>query len=479
MINLSAGWPLPIDLDLIIIHYLLDDKPTLASCSLVCSRWLPPSRKHLFKDIAIKGANHPTPGSLADFFRIVEHSGAVNPEWAIGPCLKKFKLDGRVTDQESSLRSPTVTCTLSVLRALLSALPNLASLYVMKSLILDDTPQEPTAGQCHLSPFELDELTICQCTAPTEDPYPLFALICMFSSIGSLSVDRWGKWRPNPLPAFSLAPLSPPVVRSLVIGLVRDPVAARALYALLASSPSVADACLTRISAYACDYDDVVLFTGLVNLTGPALRDVELRVEEADICPDRKSSLSSAFAHPGFRTQLACLTVLGGILLTTCATLSSLTLSFECSFDDSSMQDAEDTRNMLGLYTTILRTHRNIFVELTAVRLEMRPTGQDMFDAFVRVVRDTYRVGREEMVHIVPPPEADQNRVAWEFLEDALCDFPALKHLELVLYETSRPGGTLPEAGKADLRSALAGRLPRLWPSETAQLVFETLVDDA
>ncbi|KAM5531606.1 hypothetical protein V8D89_014721 [Ganoderma adspersum] len=426
MTNLT-DWPLPPDIEFIIIDYFLDDKPTLASCSLVCSRWLPPSRKHLFKDITIKETNH---HPLADFLHIAEPNV---PE-----------------------RNPTVTCPLSVLRALLSTLPHLASLCVTKFLILDDTPQKPNAEQCHPSAFELDELSVSQCSGPTKDPHPLSALICTFSSIGSLSVDRWGQWQPNPLPTFSLALLTPPVVRSLTVDLVKDAVAAHTLYALLANSPSVTDSCLTRLSVHAEDFDHVVLFTSFVNLAGAGLRDVALRVKDAEIRPQ----------------------LLSGIPLTTCTALSSLALSFECLCNESDMEDAEDTRDALGLYTAILRAHRNVFVGLTTVRLEMRPIGGSMLNAFVRVAQNAYRERQEEALRTVPPPEADENRMIWEFLEDALCEFPALDRVELVLYETSRPGDTLTEAAKVELRSALAGRLPRLWPRGTAQLVFETFVHD-
>ncbi len=83
-----TDWPLPPDLDFAIIDQILDDKPTLASCSLVCSRWLPLSRKHLFKDITVKRANHLSPDPLADFLHVVKHSRAVRPERAIGTYVK-------------------------------------------------------------------------------------------------------------------------------------------------------------------------------------------------------------------------------------------------------------------------------------------------------------------------------------------------------------------------------------------------------
>ncbi|PIL23382.1 hypothetical protein GSI_14693 [Ganoderma sinense ZZ0214-1] len=453
----AADWPLPPDIEVIIIDYLRDDKPTLVSCSLVCSRWLPRSRKHLFKDITIKEANHLTPDPLADFLRTVERSGSVNPEWAIGTHVKTFSLDGRLTDQKFNRGSPTATCTLSVFRALLAILPHLTSLCVTKFLILDDTPQGPDAENYHFPPFELDELSVACCSGPTEDPHPLLALICTFSRIGSLSVDRWGKWRPGPRPTFLQAPFSPPAVRCFIMNLVRDSVAERALYALLARSPSVTDACLTRLSVNAENYDNVVMFVDFVNVAGAALRDIELRVRESDIRPD----------------------LLSGILLPTCTALSSFVLSFQCRFDDSFLEDAEDTRDVLGLYTALLRTHRNVFVGLKVVRLEMQPAGESMHNALARIAQDTFRERPEGAVHTVPPPEADQNRAVWEFLEDSLCDFPALERVELVLYETSRPRGALTETAKAELRGALGGRLPRLWASGTVQLVFETYVDDA
>nr|VWP01734.1 N/A [Ganoderma boninense] len=447
--NITTDWTLPPDIEVIIIDHFLDHKPTLASCSLVCSRWLPRSRKHLFRDITIKQTDHLTL-PLADFLRIVEHSGAVNPEWGVGAYIKMLSLNGRLADQQFNLGTPTAACTLPVLRALLARLPHLASLCVTKFLIVDDAPQIPNAGRCHLPPFEIDELSISCCSGPTKDVHPLLALICTFSRVGSLCVDRWGKRRPNPPSTFSLAPFSPPVIRSFVLGRGSDKAARRALYAVLATSPPVTDACLTRLSVNADEYDDVVMFTTFVDLAGAALRDVELRVLEPDIRLD----------------------LLSGIFLPACTALSSLTLSFQCCFNDSFLEDAEDIRDMFGVYTALLRSHCHVFVGLKTIRLEMRPIGKNMLVAFRRVAQDTFLQGPDDAVHTVPPPEADQNRAVWGFLEDVLCDFPALQRVEIVLFETPRPGGALTEAAKVELRRALEEKLPRLSRNGTAQLVF-------
>ncbi len=165
--------------------------------------------------------------------------------------------------------------------------------------------------------------------------------------------------------------------------------------------------------------------------------------------------------------------------LTTCTALSSLTLSIECTFDNWALagdEQADDTRHALHEYTQILDAHQGAFAGLTAVRLEMRPIGLEMLNAFVRVAQDIRRVWPGEATQPVEPHEAEQSRQVWVLLEHVLCGFPALERVEFVLYETSRPGGTLTEAANAELRGALERRLPSLSPSGIPQLVFETVV---
>ena len=89
------------------------------------------------------------------------------------------------------------------------------------------------------------------------------------------------------LPTSLAAPLSPPIVRSLSVGRVEDVVASHALYVLLTSSPSITNACLTRISVRAVEQEDVRMFAIFANLGGAALRDVELHVDR-NIRLDRK-----------------------------------------------------------------------------------------------------------------------------------------------------------------------------------------------
>lgn len=279
-------WLLPPDLELIIIDHFLGDKATLASCSLVCSRWLPRSRKHLFHDITIQLRNDPHIDPVMDFLHIVENS-KVSPEWAIGTYVKNLRLEGTLVSHLRDLETTTVTITLSVLRALMSKLPHLASLRITKSLILDDTSQDLRWTQHQHPRFELDALTISECTAGAlQDPHHLLALICTFSSIGSLSVDRWGQWRPGPLPTLPPPTLSPPFIRSLALDLVEE-LAARALYTLFASSPSIMNACLARVSVYATTWGDIRRLSDFTALAGAALREVKLRVD-SDVSLDGK-----------------------------------------------------------------------------------------------------------------------------------------------------------------------------------------------
>lgn len=274
--NEHTDWLLPPDLEFIIIDCLLDDKATLASCSLVCSRWLPPSRKHLFQDIIIQLRTNRDP--VADFLHIVKNSGEAGPGWAIATYVRELSLEGSFASHAPDAGTVTATFTLNVLHALLSTLPHLASLCVRRCLVLDDSSQQPGGTQYQYG-FELDELAISDCSGPTHDPRHLLAPICTFSNILSLSVHRWRLPRmPGPLPAFSPAPVSLPTVQSLDIEEVEE-VAARALYALLSSSPSITNACLTRISVHLAELEELHRFTALVNLAGAALRDIAVRVD--------------------------------------------------------------------------------------------------------------------------------------------------------------------------------------------------------
>lgn len=69
--------------------------------------------------------------------------------------------------------------------------------------------------------------------------------------------------------------------------LVKDQVTARTLYALLANSPSVKNAHLTRLSIHAADSEHLRTFANFANLAGAAPCDVELRVQP-DVPLDRK-----------------------------------------------------------------------------------------------------------------------------------------------------------------------------------------------
>ncbi|KAI1794411.1 hypothetical protein LXA43DRAFT_1091930 [Ganoderma leucocontextum] len=444
-------WPLPPDLEFIIIDHFLHDKPTLAACSLVCSRWLPPSRRHLFHAITIKPRKDLSPDRMADFLRALEDSDEGKPEWAIRMHIKKITLDGSFWEPDTVV--PTLTCPLNFLCGVLSRLPQLASLCVIKLLMPDDLSQESDPPR-----FELDELIVHSCYSRShDDPRHLFALLGTFSSIRSLALINWWAWMRNALPTSSLGAFSPPTLRSLTVERIHH-VVASAIYALLAKSPSLTNGTLTHVSVVALECEDLRAFSDFAKIAGPAFREVELRVD-ADV--------------------VGHLDLLRVISLATCTALRSLVLCIDCLFDDSAFmvdQHADTTRWALHAYTQILYEHQSALSGLTAVRLEMQPVGSEMLAAFARVARDTYRAWGEDAVQGVPAEEAQQNRVVWVSLEDALCGFPALERVVLVLYERPKHNEILTEEGKVALRSALEGRLPRLWRSGIAQLVFETFV---
>ena len=167
-------------------------------------------------------------------------------------------------------------------------------------------------------------------------------------------------------------------------------------------------------------------------------------------------------------------TVLDGVSLANCGALRSLVFCMEPIFENDAAaghSHAEDTRDKLSTYAWFFRRHRNALPMLSTIRFEMQPVGSWMLDAFARVARDTFPEWPSKVMKMVAAEEAEQNRQLWTSLEDALDSFPALERLEFVLYETKREA--LTEEAKVQLRSALEGRLPRLWPSGVAQLVFQ------
>ena len=286
---------LPPELEFIIIDYLFANKLVLASCSLVCSRWLPHTRKHLFHDVTVKPAVNVNSNSLTDFFHILRGSGEAHPEWAIGPCISKLTLDG-------SLRwvpelGPTLTCTLSFLHGLLSQLPRLASLCTVSLLMPDDLAKNPGAEQAECLAFKLEELAVRFCTAPGHpDLHHLLAFICMFSSIDSLSVMRWGCFMDDSVSAFSSSALSPPIIRSLRVRWTSLRVPS-ALYTPLADSPSVANGDLTHTSLEYMSPRELLGFSDFASAAGSAFRDVELHANAQLFHPsERKCCLSRLLA---------------------------------------------------------------------------------------------------------------------------------------------------------------------------------------
>ena len=117
--------------------------------------------------------------------------------------------------------------------------------------------------------------------------------------------------------------------------------------------------------------------------------------------------------------------------LIACTTLSSLTLSMDCNFEDGAStgeERGEVGRVTLRDYTEILGAHPDVFTRLANVRLKMVPAGLDMLDAFVRVAQDRSRDWLEvlALVSSMGRHETQWNREVWASLEDALCSFCAV-----------------------------------------------------
>ncbi|KAJ7743680.1 hypothetical protein DFH07DRAFT_925294 [Mycena maculata] len=63
---------LPIELAECIIDASRHHPPTLATCSLVCKRWLPRSRHHLFSSLDLSADWNPEPNSVTEFLKIID-----------------------------------------------------------------------------------------------------------------------------------------------------------------------------------------------------------------------------------------------------------------------------------------------------------------------------------------------------------------------------------------------------------------------
>ena len=265
----STNRPLPAELEFIVIDHLSTDKPALASCSLVCPRWLPHSRRHLFHVITVK-LKPSNPNRLLDFLEVINSSREFNLERVpIAAYITKLTLDGRFWKPHTSL-----TCSLSLLYAILSGLPQLTSLHLTALLLSDKPSHEFTLGD-NLR-FNIDEFVIVGCCkGDNDDPYLLFALLSKFSTIHSLAIVGWYLWRRHALPTLSLDAFAPPTVRSLTL-VDNSPVVARALYNLLAVSPSVTDRKLTHINIFPDEPEGFGVFSAFAKIHGQALRKVEL-----------------------------------------------------------------------------------------------------------------------------------------------------------------------------------------------------------
>ena len=281
-----ANRSLPPELEFIIIDHLSTAKPALASCSLVCSRWLPPSRRHLFRDIALKPAVRLNPTLLEDFLRILDVSGEVNPQWIIGPCVRNLTIDG--SDPESHFTSPVLICSLSFLHGLLFKLPLLASLCLRHLLMPNDLATHLYPEQSRLMNFKLDQLIVSGCTADGHDPHHLLALISMFSNIDSLSILQWGNFMADPIYEVSLSTLSPPLVRSLEIAWVSEGVAP-AIYALFANSSSVTNGHFTHVYLDTWADTELLDFSNFANASGLAFRKVNLRASSHLFSPSERT----------------------------------------------------------------------------------------------------------------------------------------------------------------------------------------------
>ena len=153
--------------------------------------------------------------------------------------------------------------------------------------------------------------------------------------------------------------------------------------------------------------------------------------------------------------------------MNTCTALRSLALCIFC-------EGAEDIRAMLRAYTQFFHDHRDAFLHLASVRIEMQLTSRGVLDAFERVSRDMcWEWPQFATMKSISSEEAEQNKQAWTLLEGALSSLRALECVEFVLYEG---GNEFREDTKVELRRALETRLPMLWRSRVLQVVFDTYV---
>ncbi|KAM5535955.1 hypothetical protein V8D89_010395 [Ganoderma adspersum] len=208
-------------------------------------------------------------------------------------------------------------------------------------------------------------------------------------------------------------------------------------YTFLVDSPSVKNTHLTRIVLAVWTEEELSVFSDFARIAGAAL--------------------------PSF-------TAFDVWSLPTCPVLRSLVLCIECNIDvnppspSMACLNAERIHWTLGAYTRILQRHCDAFPALTVLRLEMSPGGQSMAEALIHAAWG----GDREQVQGGTAQDLTEDALdewMWESLEDVLCGFPVLKHVEFVCT------GDLMEETKAELRGALEKRLPRLWRNGAAQLV--------
>ena len=453
-------WRLPPELDSMIIDYLLDDKPALASCSLVCSRWLPRSRKHLFRAIVVEPSRRRGPHyELKDFLEALKRSRECNPEWAIGTSIKNVMIDG-----------PGLTCPLSFLWTLVSDLPQLSSLHLADLVVLDDLSQEVYGLQSQRARFKLDKLFVSDCIAQAGDLKHILGLLCMFSSIRELSMMNLWHFKGNRSLTPSLTAFAIPTIQSLSVDSVSDFHVMGVFYTLLTDSPSVKNAHLTRIVLSVWTEEELSVFSDFARFAGAALQEVELHagIDYLDH-QDGKRRPSSVLLDLPFTCHVSAFDAWS---LPTCPVFRSLVLCIECNIavnppsPSMARLNAERTPWTLGANARILQRHRDAFPALTILRLEMLPGDQRMAEALIHATWGGNR-GQVQGDTAQSLTEDVLDEWMWESLEDVVCGFPVLKHMELACT------GDLMEGTKAELRDALEKRLPRLWQSGTAQLVTD------
>ncbi len=171
----------PLELECAILEWLKDDRPTAASCSLVCRRWRPISQSLIYRAVDVETFKYSAEGNyrrdrIPNFLRFIRTNSNIAHH------IRELELNGR----------HEATLMLDLLHAVLEELAQLRVLGLYELRIDHAASPEPTRPATPRT-RRLDELSIVLCEFPSRQLADMFSIICRFSEIGDLAIngDNW------------------------------------------------------------------------------------------------------------------------------------------------------------------------------------------------------------------------------------------------------------------------------------------------